>query len=317
MNQLKTMYYTLDITSGIMSEDMTFSANPVSIKFTTSQIAKLPYVEGKEIKNVAYGKSARFMTYDGRTYSDGLGVGAYTSQYTDGTVGQAVTDTDLTTGTIIATSTDAAKILKDANPVLIDLGATYTVEGMAFVTKNGNWNYDYVNHYILTEPTYDMTNLTSNWYSGDVSAIYSTTKGFSGGRTGSTKLSSPATGRYILVDSQSSQYPDEIMAYAYVDAAADNDVYFTSPATAYTAATENTPYSETVTITANAQDAGTSVLILAEYNADGTLSQTIKSAVCTAGKATLTFAKTAGKTYRLFLWDSIKGMKPVANDVQY
>ena len=61
--------------------------------------------------------------------------------------------------------------------------------------------------------------------------------------------SSEAT-RYVLVrvgdtypNEELNQYPAEIMVYAYVDAIADNDVYFTSPVSAYIAETEETPYS--------------------------------------------------------------------------
>ena len=303
---LENMYYQLDITSGIMTEDSTFCANPVSIKFTTNQIAKVPYIEGKEIKNVAMGKSARFKKYDGRTYNNSTGLGAYYTGYTNGATNTTASTTDTTTGTEIREGNTTARVLTVDNPVLIDLGAKYQIVGLAFVTDKYVYHYRYINHYLTNTPTYDSSNLTSAWDTQKMNTFVN-----------SVTITPNEPTRYMLVKAyQESEFPQEIMAYAYVDAGADNDIYFTSPVSAYTAKTEDTPYSETVTITANAENCGTSVLILAEYEGDK-MTGMVKSAICENGKASLSIPKTNGKTYKAFLWNSLFDMTPIREAIEF
>lgn len=313
--------YKLEISDAIMSEDGTFKANPVTVTFRTNEIAKVPYVEGKEIKNVALYKSARYKsipawgfnsTTEATAISKGI-IGKFTLQYTNGSKMGDATDNDKTTGNIIPEASIYYRRLHPDIPVLIDLGAKYKVVGLAFGPTQSNYHYDNVNHYLTNTETWDETGLTSVWNSGDVSKIYSKTNA---GYAGSVAIASSEATRYVLVDAASSQYPSEIMVYAYVDAIADNDVYFTSPVSAYIAETEETSYSETVTITANAEDAGTSVLFLAEYEGKN-MTSAVQSAVCQNGKATVSLPKASGKTYRAFLWNSLKGIIPVTEDICY
>ena len=71
-----------------------------------------------------------------------------------------------------------------------------------------------------------------------------------------------------------------------------------------------------MTITANAEDAGTSVLFLAEYEGKN-MTSAVQSAICQNGKATVSLPKASGKTYRAFLWNSVAGLKPIKADISY
>ena len=101
------------------------------------------------------------------------------------------------------------------------------------------------------------------------------------------------------------------MVYAYVDAATGFDTYFTSPVSFDTDGT-----TEVTTVTANVTGAGESTLIMAEF--DGRkLNSVVQIAECESGKATLSFKKQEGMTYKMYLWDSITGLKPIQAALSY
>lgn len=301
-----SQYYQLQITADIQNADGSVKHIPETIKFTTNQIAKAPYVEGKAIRDVAYGKSARYKTAPAwgtitdTTMSDanakGL-IGTYTNQYTNGGIAKDSTTNNKTTGT----KTDMAlryHTLAIDNPLLIDLGREYDVVGLAAASCY-DWHYGNVLHYLLKEPTYDTTGLSAKWNSGNTKYQVKT-------------AAATGTARYVLVKPQNfTQYPWEIMVYAYVDAATGFDTYFTSPVSFDTDGT-----TEVTTVTANVTGAGESTLIMAEF--DGRrLNSVVQIAECESGKATLSFKKQEGMTYKMYLWDSITGLKPIQAALSY
>ncbi len=305
-----SQYYQLDISADIQSADGSVKHIPETIKFTTNQIAKAPYVEGKAIRNVAYGKSARYKdapawgtitaTTMEKANANGL-IGAYTSLYTNGCISNSSTTNNSTTGKTLD-SVDGNNSLRyhtlsSSNPLLIDLGGEYDIIGLGEISLNYKYHYEKVNHYLLQEPTYDATGLTSVWYTATQAYAYSV----------------PVSGedsRYLLVAPTSTQYPYEIMVYAYVDAYTDFDTYFTSPVSF-----DTDGKTDVTTITANVIGAGENILLLAEYNGKELIA--VQSAACKDGKATLSFTQKDGMTYKMFLWNSLTDLVPIQNDISY
>lgn len=299
-------YYQIDIKAGIQNDDGSIVNIPQAIKFTTHQIAKAPYVEGKEICDIAVGKSAKYKsapkwgtipdTDKAVANAKGL-IGVYTNQYTNGGISGSSTNNN----TIFTATTDLGlryHSLSSDNPVLIDFGREYDIIGLAEVSGVWTFHYDNVHHYLLTNPTYETTGLSEVWNTGTT-----------GGYTRSVPVSKSA--RYLLVKSDGEQFPYEIIVYAYVNNNS-SEIYFTSP---ITFADDGT--TERVEITANAISDEKNTLFLAQYDKVTFELIDVSMVKCENGGGVITMPKQDGVVYKMFLWDIENGLLPCVEAVTY
>ncbi|MDY3930063.1 MAG: hypothetical protein SOZ34_12025, partial [Clostridia bacterium] len=246
-------------------------------------------------KNVAVNKTANFKTaieYTGTNADNAAKVG------TVGTYNPTFTNNYFGAGDNYWSP--LSNLPKD-NPLLIDLGNKYEVIGVAWC-GNFNWHTWELKFYAQNDASYDTEGKTENYTTPNSGSSLFGTGAFTYAEGADT------SSRYILIKSpDNDRYVLEFAIYAYVDAEKP-DIYYTSPITLDDSVQVTTVY-------ANAKNAGTDTLILAEY--DGTTLVNVQVTDCVSGSATLSIKPTEGHTYKTFLWDTLSGLKPKTASIQY
>ena len=264
--------YRLYVTDGVKSTDESIIIPRRISTFTTGMIAKVPYVAGKVIKNVAAGKTA--------TIKDAA---VSTESFTDNNV-------------------LGKEEVSSTNPMIIDLGNSYNIVGSEMTVAEDSWHLQGAAIYVSDNADFSLENDTIN---GTIPFVYPYNNG--------TTAITAETGRYVYIvptrvhptnGTIVSVYPGEVMLFAYIGED-EVDAYLTSDVT-YTDETNTTTVK---TIKANADNLGSNEVILAEYNNDKLIR------VLTGSNAEMPYV--AGNAYKAFVWNSLAGMKPVGESVEY